>query len=139
MGRVNTPKLSQDQLQELEFGFRNGSSHAFRIRCKAILLKAEGRKSKEVGQIVSMCSASVNSWLKRYLWEGIEGLHTRPGRGRKPKITKEVDQEAILRAIQKNRQRLQTAKADWEAQSGKSVSKETFRRFLKTLVEDISE
>ena len=32
-----------------------------------------------------------------------------------------------------------TAKAEWNFNSGKSVSKDTFRRFLKVLVDDTSE
>jgi opacity protein-like surface antigen len=37
-----------------------------------------------------------------------------------------------------HRQRLQTAKAEWEASGGKSISDSTLRRFLKVLTEDIN-
>ena len=53
MGRVNTPILSEGQRTELENGFKTGKSHAYRMRCQCILLKADNRKSKDVGKIGS--------------------------------------------------------------------------------------
>lgn len=139
MGRVNTPALTDEQRSELEKVLRTNKSHALRMRCQLVLLKADKRDSKEVGKIVNMCAMSVNNWLKRYNNDGVAGLLTKPGRGRKPKITKLDDQHAVLAAVKANRQRLQTAKAEWELQSGKSVSRDTFRRFLKSLADDLSE
>ena len=91
MGRVNTPVINKQERARLENGLRSGKSHAFRMRCQAILLKSEGRKSKDVASIVGMCHVSVNSWLKRYRDAAIEGLFTKPGRGRKPLIDKQTD------------------------------------------------
>ncbi len=139
MGRVNTPILTPEQHRELEVGFKRGSSHCFRMRCQSILLKSEGRSSAEVGAITGMCNVSVNSWLKRYKTEGVSGLRTKPGRGRKPIIDMVEDKQAILAAIKANRQRMQTAKAEWEQQSGKNVSSSTFKNFLKSLADDINE
>jgi len=137
MGRVNTPSLTPTQRRELELGIRNGKSHCFRQRCHSILLKSEGRTSKDVGSITGMCNVSVDTWLKRYKANGIQGLVTKDGRGRKP-IIKECDKETILSAIKANRQRMQTAKAEWEQQSGKKVCNNTFKRFLKSLADDIN-
>lgn len=138
MGRVNTPTLTTAQRQELSEGLREGSSHCFRMRCQSILLKSKGTKSDEVGLITGMCAASVNSWLKRYKSDGISGLKTQPGRGRKSILCEKEDKDAIVSAIKANRQRMRTAKAAWEAQSGKKVCDTTFKAFLKTLVEDIN-
>ena len=139
MGRVNTPKLSIEAKQALEQGMRTGKTHAFRVRCQLVLLKSENRKSKEVASIVKMCEMSVNNWLVRYATEGINGLYTKEGRGRKPILKKEVHKTSILEKIKANRQRLQVAKAEFEAESGESVSRSTFRRFLKSLAEDTNE
>ena len=139
MGRVNTPKLSEESRQSLEKEYKKSLSPTFRQRCQTILLKSDGRTSKDVGQIVGMSHVSVNSWLYRYNAEGIEGLKTKSGRGRKAIINKTLDEASILLAIKSNRQRLQTAKAEWEASSGKSVSRSTLKRFLKVLAEDIKE
>jgi transposase len=103
------------------------------------LLKSEGRTSKDVGKIVDMSHVSFNSWLSRYKSEGIRGLLTKEGRGRKPKIDNKKDVVAILEAVKANRQRLQIAKAEWEVNSGKSMGRNTFRSFLKVLADDIKE
>jgi transposase len=137
MGRVNSPSLTPEQRRELELGFRDGKSHCFRMRCQSILLKSEGRTSKDVGNITGMCNVSVDTWVKRYKAEGFQGLATKFGRGRKP-IIEDCDKDAILVAIKANRQRMQTAKADWEQQSGKKVCTNTFKCFLKSLVDDIN-
>lgn len=142
MGRKNTPTLSEEQRAELIEGHKTGKSHATRSRCQLILLKSEGRTSKDVGAIVGMCNVSVNSWLKRYNEEGIKGLLTKPGRGRKPSICQQEDQKAILEAVKANRQRITMAKAEWEAQraeGAKPVGREALRHFLKALGADTSE
>lgn len=139
MGRVNTPILNQEEKLALEHGLKTSKSHAFRMRCQSILLKSDGRKSKDVASIVGMCHVSVNSWLKRYKDEGIEGLLTKPGRGRKALIDPNRDTEAIVEAVKANRSRITMAKAEWEANrsAGSSpVSREAFTNFLKTLAQD---
>ena len=139
MGRVNTPKLSVPAREALEKGYRSGKTHAFRQRCQLILLKSEGRRSEEVALIVKMCEPTVNSWTNRYNGEGISGLMTKPGRGRKPVLNKASDEAGILEAVKANRQRVDTAKAEWEAaHADKIVSRDTFRRFLKALAENTS-
>jgi transposase len=102
MGRVNAPNLAPEQRHELEKGLKQGKSHCFRMRCQSILLKSEGRTSKEVGSITGMCNVSVNTWLKRYNSDGISGLQTKPGSGRKPIIVEREDKETILSAIKAN-------------------------------------
>ena len=136
MGRVNTPLLDAKAKAELDKQFRNNKSHAVRTRCQLVLLKAEGRNSKDVAGIVKMCEMSVNNWLSRYKVEGIQGLLTKPGRGRKPVIFTEQEQQRALELIKANRQKLQAAKAEWENQQGKSIGRDAFRRFLKVVVDD---
>lgn len=138
MGRVNTPILKESERTELETLFKKSDNPSLRKRCQTILLKADGRLSKDVGKIVGMSHVSVNSWLNRYKSEGITGLLIKPGRGCKPKIDKQTDETEIVALVKKHRQRLETAKAEWETNSGKSVSRDTFRRFLKVLGDDIN-
>jgi hypothetical protein len=64
MGRVNTPQLTEKEQSFLADGFKQGVSHCFRNRCHAILLKAEGRTSKDVNFITGMSHISVNHWIK---------------------------------------------------------------------------
>jgi transposase len=137
MGRVNTPLLTASEHSDLEAGFKLGYSHCFRNRCHVILLKAEGRSSKDVGMITGMSHISVNSWVSRFKSSGISGLVNKPGQGRKPLLT-DTDKDSLLASVKSHRQRLQTARAEWESERGKSVSSSTLRRFLKVLVEDIN-
>ena len=137
MSRVNTPILGDLARTALERTHKTSSNHAPRLRCQVVLLKATGRTSQDVGQVVGLCQVSVNSWVKRYGREGIEGLKTKPGRGRKPRLSLVQDEAAIRTAVQANRQRIALAKAAWEAQraSGSpAVGRDTFRAFLKALV-----
>ncbi|MBP5683564.1 MAG: helix-turn-helix domain-containing protein, partial [Bacteroidales bacterium] len=82
MGKITKIELSESERIKLNFGFKEGASHCFRMRCKAVLLKSEGLSSEAIGKIVEMTQISVNNWVKRYLLEGISGLETRKGRGR---------------------------------------------------------
>ena len=86
-----------------------------------------------------MSNISVNSWLNRYKLEGISGLDVKSGRGCKLKIEREKDEEEILASAKRHWQSLVTAKAEWKFNTGKSVSRDTFRRFFKVLVDDTSE
>lgn len=135
MSRVNTPILSESQRQELEHLYKTSSKYVLRKNCHVILLKADGRTSKDVGSIVGMSDVSVNSWLRRYTTEGIEGLSIKPGRGRKP-ILQASDAESVRAHINEHRQRSDTARAEWQSATGKRASRETFRRFLKVLADD---
>ena len=139
MSRVNTPVLDDLARVALEHTHKTSPNHALRLRCQTLLLKAAGRTSHDVGQVVGLCHVSVNSWVKRYQQEGIKGLETRPGRGRKPLLTADQDTAAVRAAVQANRQRIALAKTAWEAQrtaDDPAVGRDAFRAFLKTLVDD---
>jgi transposase len=141
MGRVNTPDINEAERLALENGLRTSKSHVFRMRCQAVLLKSDGRKSKDVASIVGMSHVSVNNWLKRYKDESIQGLFTKPGRGRKPSIDQATETETIIAAVKANRSRISMAKAEWEAkrsEASRPVGREAFTNFLKALAQDIS-
>lgn len=87
MGKTKVIELCAEQRAALEKGYRKGTRHAFRTRCQMVLLKSERRSSVEVADVLGCCEIVVNNWLRRYEEEGIEGLKTRPGRGRKPKLS----------------------------------------------------
>ena len=138
MGKITKIKLSESERIKLNFGYKEGSSHCFRMRCKAVLLKSEGLSSEVIGKIVEMTQISVNNWVKRYLLEGISGLETRKGRGRKP-IMDCSDEEAVRKAIENDRQSVNKAREAWQNAVGKEASESTFKRFLSALAQDISE
>ena len=103
MGKIKSIILKDSERLALETGFRQGDSHCFRMRCRAVLLKSTGLSSKAIGLQTEMSHVSVNSWVKRFLSEGIDGLQTRPGRGRKP-IMDCTDEEVVRKAIEQDRQ-----------------------------------
>ena len=137
MGKPKILELTEAQRLELEKGFRLGEKHCFRMRCRAVLLKADGLSAAKAGAQTDMSFVSVNAWVKRYKEEGIEGLKTRAGRGRKP-IMDSSDEEAVRCAIEQDRQCVSKARAAWEQATGKEVSDMTFKRFLSALAQDIS-
>ena len=94
MAKIKVIQLTDQQRLQLDEGFRQGKSHAYRMRCRAVLLKSAGLTSEQVGFQTEMSHISVNSWVKRFEAEGIKGLETRPGRGRKP-IMDSSDEEAV--------------------------------------------
>ena len=133
MGKIRGIELTQSQREELEQGYRSGKSHSFRNRCQLVLLKSQERTSKEVADIVKMNQVSVNSWLNRYQSEGIKGLATKPGRGRKPVFDASIDTKKVRKAVQQERQRLGQAKLLLEQELEKEFSLKTLKRFLKKL------
>jgi transposase len=139
MGKIKTVELSSAQRAALEKGYRAGSSHAFRLRCQMILLKSERRTAAEIADLLGCCEVVVNNWLKRYESEGIEGLRTKPGRGRKPLLDAEKDLPSVKAAVAASRQRISVARAALEAELGKTFSTKTLGRYIKNMVLAINE
>ena len=137
MGKPKVLELTEAQHLELDRGFRLGEKHCFRIRCRAVLLKAEGLSAVKAGVQTEMSFVSVNAWVKRYKEEGIDGLKTRSERGRKP-IMDSSDEEVVRHAIEQDRQCVSKARAAWEQATGKEASDMTFKRLLSALAQDIS-
>ena len=131
MGALRTIILSEASRKALQSGYEKGKVHEYRRRCRMILLKATGRSSREVATEVGCCEVVVNTWLSRYEQEGIQGLETKPGRGRKPILDRELDRAAIERVVKEHRQRLELARCELEQELGKSFCKKTLVRFLK--------
>lgn len=131
MARIKRVNLSEAARSELEKGYREGETHSYRQRCQMLLLKSETRTSAEVAEVLGCCEVSVNNWLKRYETEGLEGLRTRAGRGRKPILDAEQDLAAVKAAVQAHRQQLKVARAELEEALGKNFSTKTLERYIK--------
>jgi transposase len=138
MGKIKVIELTKEQRTELENGYRNGKSHSFRQRCQIILLKSEKRTSVEIESILGCCEMVVNNWLKRFESEGVKGLQTRSGRGRKT-ILQPVDLEQVKAAVKENRQRISIAKVELEKSLGKEFSMNSLKRFLKKTTQATNE
>jgi len=136
MGRFIKIILDDKDRTELEHVYRHDQSHTFRQHCQMVLLKAEGRKSKEIAAIFGCCEKSVNDWLHRYQAEGLKGLRIKSGRGRRGILSEKMDAERVRLAVTEHRQRISLAKAALEADLGKEFSQRTLVRFLKNLTAD---
>ena len=134
MGRIKSVKLNAEQKAALEKGFRHGHDGAFRLRCQMILLKSQGLSSARVSQELGCCAVSVNRWLVRYQEQGLSGLETQSGQGRKAILETTTDLEAVREVVANNRQRISVAKAELEQALGKSFCERTLRRFVKKTV-----
>jgi transposase len=133
MGKTKIIELTKEKRQELENGYRNGQTHAFRQRCQMVLLKSEQRTSLEISRLVGSCEMTVNNWLKRYQAESFKGLRMRPGRGRKS-ILRAEDFERVEAQVKASRQRISLARVELEASLAKGFSVSTLKRFLKKTV-----
>lgn len=128
--------LTTDQQQALRAGHQQGKSHHYRRRCQAILLSAEGYSVQELAAMLQVKDLSIYQWFNRFEADGVVGLLTRSGKGRKPllKLTNQAHLEIVTSSIDRQAQRLKIAKADMEKQLGYSLSESTLKRFLKKLV-----
>jgi transposase len=52
---------------------------------------------------MSCCEMVVNTWINRYQTEGLNGLLTRPGRGRKSILETAQDEAKIKEVVQAKR------------------------------------
>ena len=56
-------------------------------RLRVVLLARHGFTAPEIATCTGLCRRAVQHWVTRYNAEGVAGLETRPGRGRKPTLT----------------------------------------------------
>ncbi len=134
MSRLIILNLTDEERTALEKGSRHGTSHAFRTRCRMILLKADRLPSAQVAEQIGCCMIAVNGWVKRYQADGLGGLKTKHGRGRRAILDDGADLAQVQAAVQSHRQKISLARAELEASLGKEFSTTTLKRFLSSSV-----
>ena len=136
MGKTRTIELTDEQRTALEQGYRKGKNHAFRFRCQIVLLKSETRSSVEIANMLGCCEVVINNWLTRFEQEGIQGLQTRAGRGRKPKLSTQnpIHLQTVKAEIALHPQSVKTVVAKLEQDLDLQMHPDTLKRFLKRLV-----
>jgi transposase len=104
-----------------------------------LLAVEQGLKVPQIAAIVRESEATVLRWLKRYLAEGVEGLHDAPRPGRPSELT-EAYRAAWLAAVRRRPRSVGLPFSLWTLQrlvdslaerTGIRVSDETVRRALK--------
>jgi len=79
--------LSTEEKTTLEYEKKHGKSEAYRIRCHAILLSNKGYITDQIGDILGVSKNSIYSWFSAWKTQGIKGLKTKAGQGRKPLLS----------------------------------------------------
>lgn len=136
--KIRVIELNESELRALQQGYMYDASPRFRQRCQIIILKSQAKSAKQIAQIVSLNQQVIYRWLNRYEEEGIEGLRTRKGQGRKCILNIE-DEDVVRTEVAKQRQRLKVAHEEIQQQLNKDFSTNTLKRFLKNLGADLNE
>jgi transposase len=80
--------LTDEERTTLErWARRPKSSHALAMRCKIILLDAEGWSYAKIGDKLDVRRQTVLKWRKRFIARRLDGLHDEPRPGVKRTIT----------------------------------------------------
>jgi transposase-like protein len=120
--------LTPEQTKELVICDKERPHHVFRQRCQIILLKAAGRKTSDICQIVGIKSEhQFNSWIKRYKSSyatvGIGVLLNVKGQGRKPIFDKQKETALTEQVVKTERQQLENARLILEKELNKSFNR----------------
>jgi transposase len=134
--------MTPTQRAQLDRLYRTTKVPRLRTRAQMILLAAEqGLRVPQIAAIVREREATVLRWLKRYLAEGLEGLHDAPRPGRPAEMT-ETYRAALLAAVRWQPRSLGLPFSLWTLQrlvdylaehTSVRVSDETVRRALKQM------
>lgn len=137
MGRKSKhiENLTEEQKSSLKSGYTYGESPKYRRRCHCILLNHSGKTAKELSTFFDVDVQSIQTWIKLWERQGIEGLKLQPGRGRKPKLKTEKQEhvETVKALIENEPKNLNRVTVQIEEELGIEVSKRTLKRFLKNL------
>lgn len=102
-----------------------------RERAMGVLLSYKGYSPKEIGDIFDISQRVVYKWIDNFNENGIIGLLTQKGQGRKSILTKE-DEVRVKELVEKYPFQLSTVCSEL-LNDGIEVSKKTLKSFLKSL------
>lgn len=131
-------KLTPEEKKGLEAGKKTGKSSSFRTRCHAILLSNKGYDIGQITDILEVHRSSVYTWFSTWQNQGIEGLKTKPGQGRKAVL--HVDNKEHVKAVEKTVEKVAKkggnllAEVEKELSLEQGLSQKMLRTFLKKLI-----
>lgn len=131
-------KLTEAEQSALEKGYKMGKSHRFRSRCHSILLSHQGYTCQQLAAMFQVHLVTVYDWLNRWEQGGLNALHDTKGRGRKPILTLDNQEQVaqVQAAVDRSPRNLKKVQAEVEQHVGMRFSKKTLQRFLKSLAGD---
>ena len=116
MQALEIPAPSQEQFTTLEFLYHTTRDVRLRTRAQMILLAVEQHlTAAAIAGIVRESEETVRRWMKRYVAEGIEGLHDRPRSGAPSKVT-DAYRERLLQAVRQRPRSLDQPYSLWTLQ-----------------------
>jgi transposase len=92
-------KLTASENLAVENGIKNGKTHHFRERSRAISLSNKGQTIPQIAFLLEKRCETVRHWFDKWEKDGLAGLDIQPGRGLKP--TLKVKDEAVIAVIKK--------------------------------------
>ncbi len=105
--------------------------HGIVTRAKIILLADTGMFNMEIAKKVDLSGWTVGKWRKRFLEQGIQGLHDEP----RPGAPRSIEDERIAELINKTLQSAPKKGTHWSCRSiaeKTGISKSTVQRIWKT-------
>ena len=76
-------------LEQLQVSARSEQRPAVALRIRLVIWALQQRTAAEIAQLSDLSVRRVQEWIRRYNREGLAGLASRPGRGRKPPLSAE--------------------------------------------------
>jgi len=110
--------------------YKYSSKHETRQRAKCIVLSNKGFDINELVDIFDVHLNTIYNWLGNWEEYGLISLYNSKGRGRKPKITSDI--ELYTRdLVKENPKQLKKVVAKLETEKGVKVSTRTIKRLIK--------
>jgi len=132
--------LSKIEIKKLELGKKTGKTANFRNRCHGIILSNKAYTAKEIAAILAVGVRTIYNWFNHWESDGIEGLKTKSGQGRKPLLS--IDNKEHIKAVDKAvKKRAQTGEnilltIEKELDLKGQMTMNILRPFLKKLITD---
>ena len=125
--------LSADEISGLEYGYKNGKKHYFRVKCKSLLLSNEGKTIFEIAAFAGKTQRTVRNWFNDFEQYGIEKLILKPGRGVKAILDSLTAEQIdiVKKEIRKNYQNLKAVCTILSQKLGFKVTIWMLKRFIK--------
>jgi transposase len=124
-------QITEQEEENLKAIKKHHLKYRERERAMGILLSYKGYSPKEIGDIFEISERVVYTWIDNFNKNGVIGLLTQKGQGRKSILTKE-DEVRVKELVEKYPFQLSTVCSEL-LKDGIEVSKKTLKVFLKGL------
>jgi len=89
-------------IEELRREIRNSKDGRYSLRIQCIILKKEGKSTKEIQQTLLISRDTISRWIRQYNEKGLEGLRSKKPSGRKEKWDDSLFKE-LFEELDKNK------------------------------------